>query len=326
LNDTRVLLSGGASSSPFPSGEMLYDYQTDTWAAAPLLATGRHGHTVTLLADGRVLAAGGYSANYVLSAEVLEPGACALPPLCASDVDGDGVCDGSDNCLNVANAAQDDGDTDGLGDACDNCPTVSNPSQLDTNGDGVGLACETACLNFKRIPGSAPGLVQDASIAFDPTDATKAITNYGTAVGLQVGPLGTTSRQSLVRFDILPSIPSTAIILSSTLTLRKATSVGVGTVHVHAVLAPWTESTVTWSSLGGAYSPSILYSFAPNVIPPNGTVAIDLTAQTQAWVSGASGNHGVLLDEAGPPRATFGTSEAPNTARPMLDVCFLWGE
>jgi hypothetical protein len=326
LNDARVLLSGGASGSPFPSGEMLYDYQTDTWSAAPLLAVGRYDHTVTLLADGRVLAAGGYSANYVLSAEVLEPGACALPPLCASDADADGVCDGSDNCLNVSNPAQDDGDGDSLGDACDNCPTVYNPSQLDTNGDGVGLACETACLSFKRIPGSAAGLVRDATITFDPADATKAITNFGGAIGLHVGAVGTTTRQSLVKFDILPSIPSTAIILSSTMTLRKATSMGVGTVNVHAVLAPWTESTVTWNSFGGAYSSSILYSFAPNVTPPNGTVAIDLTTQTQAWVSGAGGNHGVLLEEAGPPRASFGSSEASINSRPKLDVCFMWGE
>ncbi len=58
------------------------------------------------------------------------------------DADGDGVCDGGDNCPNASNAGQQDADSDGAGDVCDNCPTTFNPTQSDVNHNGVGDACE----------------------------------------------------------------------------------------------------------------------------------------------------------------------------------------
>ncbi|RMG18507.1 MAG: hypothetical protein D6729_06975, partial [Deltaproteobacteria bacterium] len=72
------------------------------------------------------------------------------------DGDGDGVCDGEDNCPLVVNADQTDTDGDGAGDACDsdddgdgvddgadNCPLVVNADQTDTDGDGAGDACDS---------------------------------------------------------------------------------------------------------------------------------------------------------------------------------------
>jgi hypothetical protein len=44
-----------------------------------------------------------------------------------TDLDGDGVTNGADNCPDLANAAQADGDGDGVGDSCDNCVTLANP-------------------------------------------------------------------------------------------------------------------------------------------------------------------------------------------------------
>lgn len=58
------------------------------------------------------------------------------------DADQDGVCDSSDNCLNIINPDQTDSDSDGLGDACDSCPLLPTPYQDDSDGDGVGNACD----------------------------------------------------------------------------------------------------------------------------------------------------------------------------------------
>ncbi len=67
------------------------------------------------------------------------------------DSDGDGAGDPqfsqacpADNCPLVPNPDQKDTDGDGIGDACDNCPTVKNPGQSDSNADGSGDACQPA--------------------------------------------------------------------------------------------------------------------------------------------------------------------------------------
>lgn len=73
-----------------------------------------------------------------------------------TDSDEDGVPDSEDNCVNDANAGQENSDDDLNGDACDgdddndevpdasdNCPTVSNLGQLDTDSDDIGNACDT---------------------------------------------------------------------------------------------------------------------------------------------------------------------------------------
>lgn len=89
----------------------------------------------------------------------------ADPNTCApgDDDDGDGICQGVDNCPAAVNHDQTDTDGDGPGDACDacaldadndidgdgvcgdvdNCPTTANSGQEDADSDGIGDACDT---------------------------------------------------------------------------------------------------------------------------------------------------------------------------------------
>jgi hypothetical protein len=70
------------------------------------------------------------------------------------DGDGDGTCDGRDDCPNdpdkvnpgLCGCGSPDVDSDGDGwlDCYDNCPNDPNQFQEDANGDGVGDACEPA--------------------------------------------------------------------------------------------------------------------------------------------------------------------------------------
>lgn len=99
----------------------------------------------------------GEAGNLALNDEVL-----VLPPLQTqsnpqyrmADVDGDGIADARDNCVEVSNRDQKDVNHNGRGDACDdfdrdgvfnnkdNCPDNANRSQADTDGDGAGDACD----------------------------------------------------------------------------------------------------------------------------------------------------------------------------------------
>jgi cysteine-rich repeat protein len=68
-----------------------------------------------------------------------QAGVCML----VGDLDGDGICNESDNCPSVANPDQKDTDGDGIGDVCDNCPGAFNPAQSDGNANGAGDMCDS---------------------------------------------------------------------------------------------------------------------------------------------------------------------------------------
>lgn len=79
LTDGRVLVTGGAwvditSPLTFYISVELYNPSTDAWSEAASMSTARKGHSVTSLADGRILVAGGRnSTGYLSSSEIYNP-------------------------------------------------------------------------------------------------------------------------------------------------------------------------------------------------------------------------------------------------------------
>jgi hypothetical protein len=113
----------------------------------------------------------------------------------ASDLDGDGILDSSDNCVMVVNIDQLDSDGDGVGDACDNCSVIANSDQRDTDGDGFGNRCDAdfdgdGVVGFsdfsllRSVFGKAnpdPDLDGDGLVGF--SDFTLLRTSFGKAPG-----------------------------------------------------------------------------------------------------------------------------------------------
>lgn len=79
LEDGRVLMAGGFDPTfgdvfGFVASAELYDPATASWTSTGAMLEGRHGHTATLLDDGKVLVTGGVGGNGLLaSAELYDP-------------------------------------------------------------------------------------------------------------------------------------------------------------------------------------------------------------------------------------------------------------
>jgi Tol biopolymer transport system component/N-acetylneuraminic acid mutarotase len=80
LGDGRVLIAGGTSGSA-PSSAELYDPATGTWSNTASMITGRwNAYTLTVLANGKVLAVGGginWTAIATAQAEIYDPATAA---------------------------------------------------------------------------------------------------------------------------------------------------------------------------------------------------------------------------------------------------------
>ncbi len=161
-------LEADPATAPYPQalrllrpqdGEYYYlSYRTRTGYDASLLSsyadrTSVHRHAASGYADSRLIVAladGQSLSDPALGFTVTQLYHDALSATlqvsqagpCASDGDGDGACDGADNCPAAANGDQRDQDADGVGDACDNCAGQANPGQIDTDGDGTGDPCD----------------------------------------------------------------------------------------------------------------------------------------------------------------------------------------
>jgi subtilisin family serine protease len=164
-------MSGTSMATPHVAGAVAL-----MRAAAPGLTGGRLKQALLDGVDakpqlaGLAVRGGRLNAAAAVRAAIIAAGLPAPPP----DTDGDGVLDGTDNCVVVVNAGQTDTDADGVGDACDptpagpdtdedgvpdrrdNCPAVRNSSQLDSDVDGVGDACDPTPYRPRRQPAPTP--------------------------------------------------------------------------------------------------------------------------------------------------------------------------
>ena len=86
LPNGKVLIAGGfagsgGESNPYTTAE-LFDVSSGTFQPVGSMSIGRSGHTATLLKNGKVLIAGGWTGRYnrVGSAEIYDPASGAFTP------------------------------------------------------------------------------------------------------------------------------------------------------------------------------------------------------------------------------------------------------
>lgn len=138
--------------------------------------------------------------------------------------------------------------------------------------------------------------------------------SFGTLPILSTGGI----TKSLVRFD-LSSIPSSAVIESSTLQLYSAGTLWWGSfVRLHRATAPWDE-TVTFASFAQKFDPQVVGAFS---IEGTGEKSVDLKTQTEHWLAGQD-NNGLVIDSNWYQKTWFVSREGGTEAqRPKLTVCY----
>ena len=70
LGDGKALVVGGQNTGVTVSGAELYDPATGVWTVVGELLEARSSHSATLVRNGEVLVAGGYSGGELYSAEL----------------------------------------------------------------------------------------------------------------------------------------------------------------------------------------------------------------------------------------------------------------
>lgn len=205
-----------------------------------------------------------------------------------------------------------------LSGACADMPSSSVEGQENVESTEQGV---TTCVTIQNV-GPLTTAVDDANIITDPTDPTKANTNYGTVQQMNVGFVGTDYRRILMKFDLAGAgIPAGSTVSSATLTLRMIQSPGKNPVDLFAAAGPWSEASVTWNTAPalGALQSTISTLGVVN----NTNLNVSLSAGlVESWINPAT-NYGLVFDHSTAGRTVFGSAEAPTTGpRPKLQVCY----
>ena len=188
------------------------------------------------------------------------------------------------------------------------------PSPASTETVGEAQSPQSGCVVLRR---GVAGDVEDALINDDPS---KIANNYGASTSLTAGSEGV-KRHALVKWD-LSAIPPSSIITSATASMQ-VLLYGGAPVHVHRITTPWEETLVTWADFADANPTTPVIGDFSDAAQGQPAYA-DVTQVVQDWVSGASANHGILLERDDAPGLTvFASSEAPDAdVRPTLQVCY----
>jgi hypothetical protein len=233
-----------------------------------------------------------------------------------------GVCDPQETCSGTSSYCPSDSKSpagtvcrasSGACDPVETCNGSASSCPADVN-DSCG---NPVCITLQR---GVNGTVADSYLS---------VINGGWAPGTQstMTTGGTGVGRGLVRFDLSP-IPSGATVTSATVTLYAGWNTSFTNVRAHKVLNPWAEATVSYNNFWASsnFAADVIASFAAG---NQGFKSFDITALAAQWVSGATANHGLLLEEdigVAPPlgRHQFTCSEGGTVSqRPKLQICYL---
>jgi len=172
-------------------------------------------------------------------------------------------------------------------------------------------------------PGGAttayPNLAADQDAWFRSDNITN---NNGTTITHHLRMESGNLEYTVVRFD-LSTLPAGAQINSATARFYVAGLKGhpQGSVKVHRVTTDWTELGATWETMSDKFDTAVLHTI-PAVPAAGGVwVAVNLTAQVQAWVNGGEANYGIMLIPNGEGiHAEYVSREGAGSERPRLDV------
>ena len=139
------------------------------------------------------------------------------------------------------------------------------------------------------------GATQQYTLAVDQDtwiDESQPGDSNGGDSDLGIGFDGSAESRALVRFDLSP-VTAGSSVLSATAWFYVSAAHPEGAVHFHRISADWDEAGATWHELGDSLYDDVIASI-PAQDDAGKWIALNLTAQAQAWVNGED-NFGLAM-------------------------------